>query len=210
MRTRRARTPDGLRTALGLVVATALLAGCGQAVTEDDDSAPTGGAAAPPQTTEDPMSPDDGTTDAQPTAGASEPDLLLPPSPPVGAAELPVDPSGAELTVVVGGPDGDQPPVTLSCDWAAGTATGSHPQADQACADLLAAVTAGNPFAPVSPDAMCTQQYGGDATAEVTGAVLDAEGGPVDVAATFSLTDGCEIGRWQAMGAVLGPYGGAT
>ncbi|WP_435375666.1 SSI family serine proteinase inhibitor [Aquipuribacter sp. MA13-6] len=209
MRTRRGRTPTGPRAAIGLLVATALLAGCGQAGT-DGAGPTTGAAAAPAQTTEDPMNPDDSPTGPDTTPEATEPELLLPPSPPVGAAELPVDPVGAELTVVVGGPDGDQPPVTLSCDWATGTATGSHPQAQQACADLLAAVTAGNPFAPVAPDAMCTQQYGGDATAEITGAVLDAEGGPVDVAATFALTDGCQISRWQAMGAVLGPFGGAA
>lgn len=193
----------------GLVVLLGL-AGCGQATTTDGaatgGTGPTSGeATAPTAATEDGMEPDDSSS-----AGATEPDLLVPTSVPLGAAELPNDPRGAELTVVVGGPGGDQPPVTLSCDWSTGVATGSHPQAEQACADLLVAVTAGNPFTPAPADVMCTQQYGGDATAEITGAVLDAEGGPVDVAATFSLTDGCEIDRWQQLGAVLSPYSGAT
>jgi len=210
MLTRRGRAGTGLLAPWGLLLALAL-AGCGQGTTPDG-AAPggggptTGAAPAPTDATEDGMEPDDSSTEPDST----QPDLLVPPSAPVGAAELPSDPSGAELTLVVGGPDGDQPPVTLSCDWSAGVATGSHPQAEQACADLLAAVTAGNPFTPVPADALCTQQYGGDATAEISGAVLDAQGAPVDVAATFSLTDGCQIDRWQRLGAVLGPYAGTT
>ena len=57
---------------------------------------------------------------------------------------------------------------------------------------------------------MCTQQYGGDAVVEVTGAVLAADGGPVDVSARFTLTDGCEIDRWDRLGAVLAPYRGSV
>ena len=92
--------------------------------------------------------------------------------PPGRPAALPVDPAGADLVLVAGPPGAQQPPVTLVCDWAAGTPSGTHPQAAQACADLLAALTAGDPFAPVAPDAMCTQQYGGDAVVAVSGAVL--------------------------------------
>ncbi|WP_380164513.1 SSI family serine proteinase inhibitor [Jannaschia sp. R86511] len=200
-------------TSGGLLLAAVLLAGCGAGTGGDaagggDDPGPTGtGAPTDATTTEDDVDQDQGTTG--PTTGGTEPDVLLPSSPPLGAADLPADPAGAELTIVVGGPDAGGP-VTLSCDWSAGTATGSHPDPERACADLLVALGAGNPFTPVAPDAMCTQVYGGDATAEVTGAVLDAEGGPVDVAGTFALTDGCEIDRWQRLGAVLSPYGGTT
>ena len=146
-------------------------------------------------------------TPPDPTAA---PSVLPVPSGLIGDAPLPVDPAGADLVLVTGPPGAQQPPVTLTCDWAGGTASGTHPQAERACADLRAAVRAGNPFAPVSPDAMCTQQYGGDAVFEVTGAVLAADGAPVDVAATFTLTDGCQIGRFDAMGAVLGPYRGTV
>lgn len=127
-----------------------------------------------------------------------------------GGAALPADPAGADLTLVAGPPGAQQPPVTLVCDWRAGASSGTHPQAGQACADLLAAVTAGDPFAPVAPDAMCTQQHGGDAVVEVTGAVLAADGAPVDVAAVYTLTDGCQIGRFTAMGAVLAPFRGSV
>lgn len=237
MQTRRRRTGTGLLAPWGpaaVLTLVVMLSGCGGTGTGIGTDEAARGGPSTAATTEDGMAPqtdetDGPTTDGPtpdgptpdgptpegsttgPTAPGSEPDLLLPPATPsAGAAELPVDPRGAELTLVVGGPDGAQPPVTLSCDWAAGVATGSHPQPEQACADLRAAVGGANPFTPVAPDAICTQQYGGDATAEVSGAVLDAEGGPVDVAATFSLTDGCQISRWQRLGAVLAPYRGTT
>lgn len=123
---------------------------------------------------------------------------------------MPSDPAGAELVLVAGPEGAEQPPVVLSCDFAGGTFSGDHPLAEQACADLRAALQAGNPFAPVPPDVMCTQQYGGDAVVRVTGAVLAADGAPVDVDATFTLTDGCEISRFEALGAVLSPYGGTV
>jgi len=144
-----------------------------------------------------------------PPAGTPTGDLTAAPSDPPGPA-LPVDAAGVDLVLVAGPPGAQQPPVTLACDWAGGTSTGTHPQAAQACADLLAALQAGNPFAPVAPDAMCTQQYGGDAVVEVSGAVLGADGSPVDVAATYTLTDGCQIGRFEAMGAVLAPFRGTV
>ena len=123
---------------------------------------------------------------------------------------LPPDPVGADLVLVVGPPGAQQPPVTLVCDWAGGTSGGTHPHAGPACADLLTAVGAGDPFAPVPPDVMCTQQYGGDAVVQVTGAVRGGDGSSLDVSATFSLTDGCQIDRFGAMGAVLAPYRGAV
>lgn len=160
-------------------------------------------------------------TTAEPTPPTGEPSAG---SPSTGASPIPVDPSfsvpvagalvtdpaGADLVLVVAGPAGQQPPVTLGCDWRAGTSTGSHPDAATACRDLLAAVQTGDPFAPVPPDTLCTQVFGGDAVVEVSGVVLDADGTPVDVAGRFSLTDGCEIDRFDRMGAVLRPYGGSV
>ena len=156
----------------------------------------------------------DETTAADPStppSGAPTGDLPPLPVPSGGPGPaLPSDPAGADLVLVAGPPGAQQPPVTLVCDWAGGTISGTHPQALQACSDLLAALQAGDPFAPVAPDTMCTQQYGGDAVVEVSGAVLAADGSPVDVAATFTLTDGCQISRFQAMGAVLAPFRGTV
>lgn len=189
---------------LGLGLTLGLGAGCGQGVT--DAGGPAGSTDAG---TVDPAPTDAPSTEPAPSA----PEDTLTPTPDGPASSLPAlpsDPAGAELVLVVGPEGAEQPPVVLACDFAAGTATGDHPQAEQACADLQAALQAGDPFAPVSPDAMCTQQYGGDAVVRVTGAVLAADGGPVDVDATFTLTDGCQIGRFEAMGAVLAPYRGSV
>jgi hypothetical protein len=92
-----------------------------------------------------------------------------------------------------GDPDGARM-YRLRCD-AAGRPAGDgadHPEAAAACEDLAAASTDADPFAPVPDDAVCTMQYGGPDTATVTGTYRDR---PVE--ATFTLDDGCEIGRWQ-------------
>ncbi|MEO3972874.1 SSI family serine proteinase inhibitor [Streptomyces sp. CAU 1734] len=83
----------------------------------------------------------------------------------------------------------------LQCDPAGGT----HPAAERACA-RLEELARGNrdPFAPVPEGQICTQQYGGDATARVTGTW---HGQRVD--AVFSRTDGCEISRWRNLEPVL-------
>lgn len=203
---RPARNPA--RGAAAVLLVALALSACGQGdeapgaapgSPDEPDGTPTTGTPATQTPSEDGMDPDD-----QTPTGPSDPT--------VGPADLPADPSGAELVLVVSSTGdeagGEQPPVTLSCDFTTGTATGTHPRAEQACTDLQAAVEAGNPFAPVPPDAMCTQQFGGDAVVDVSGAVLAADGGPVDVQARFSLTDGCEISRWEQMGAVLAPYRG--
>lgn len=49
---------------------------------------------------------------------------------------------------------------------------------------------------------MCTMQYGGPATARVTGTWA---GRPVD--ATYERGNGCEIARWDAMVPVLPELG---
>jgi hypothetical protein len=81
-----------------------------------------------------------------------------------------------------------------------GTATGDHPDAAAACAHLR---DLDEPFAPLGDDLMCTQQYGGDQTARVTGTW---RGEPVDLA--LSRTDGCRIAQWDGLGPLLpGPVG---
>lgn len=119
-----------------------------------------------------------------------------------GSAALPAD-GDIELAVRVTNGAGTVTEHTLTCT-AGGEAGGSHPSPTDACADLYRALEHGNPFAPVDPTALCTQQYGGPETAEVTGTV-----GDVAVAAMFSLTDGCQISRWRGLGAVLGAFAGS-
>jgi hypothetical protein len=114
-----------------------------------------------------------------------------------------------------GTPDGDRLTLTVARSGSAGgdgtweltchPAGGSHPEARLAC-DRLDEVTAWgrDPFAPVPPDTMCTMQYGGPATARITGTWA---GRPVD--AVYSRTDGCEISRWDAMVPLLPRTAGA-
>lgn len=76
---------------------------------------------------------------------------------------------------------------------------GSHPDVSGACDALDRGARWGkDPFAPVSPGAMCTMQYGGPATAHVTGTWA---GRPVD--ARFDRGDGCQIARWNALAPLL-------
>ncbi|MFV2119718.1 SSI family serine proteinase inhibitor [Streptomyces sp. Act-28] len=85
----------------------------------------------------------------------------------------------------------------LECDGDQGS--GNHPRADRACARLTALSEDGrNPFAPVPQGRMCTQQYGGPATARITGTW---HGRRID--ARFARTNGCEIARWESLQPVL-------
>ncbi|ATL28967.1 SSI family serine proteinase inhibitor [Streptomyces formicae] len=100
------------------------------------------------------------------------------------------------LTVTVTGSGGTgDGTYELNCHPTGGT----HPDAADACARLDEVTVWGtDPFAPVAPDAMCTMQYGGPATAHITGTW---QGRPVD--ATYDRSNGCEIGRWDALVPVL-------
>lgn len=119
----------------------------------------------------------------------------------VGLAPLPPLPllsTPDSLTVVVeqsGHSDADGT-FRLECG---GTPGGTHPAAANACKrlDQLAAA-GGNPFAPVPEDQACTQQYGGPATAHVTGSW---QGRTID--ARFTRVNGCEISRWENLRPVL-------
>ncbi|WNI23579.1 SSI family serine proteinase inhibitor [Streptomyces sp. ITFR-16] len=104
---------------------------------------------------------------------------------------------GTHLTVVItgsGNPEADGR-YELECEPAGGT----HPVARQAC-ERLAQLEGedADPFAPVPADAMCTQQYGGPATARITGTL---QGRRIDSA--FDRSNGCEIGRWNSLRPVL-------
>ncbi|GAA3809163.1 SSI family serine proteinase inhibitor [Streptomyces chiangmaiensis] len=76
---------------------------------------------------------------------------------------------------------------------------GSHPDPVHACRTLDGRTVWGrDPFAPVPPRSLCTMQYGGPATAHVTGVWA---GRPVD--AHYSRADGCQISRWNDLVPVL-------
>ena len=103
------------------------------------------------------------------------------------------DPPATVLTVTFW-PEGRTGPAQeaeLTCDPDGGT----HPQPAQACKALRGNADA---LAPLPPDSICTQIYGGPEEAEITG-TLDGE----QIQATFSRQNGCEIDRWDRLASVL-------
>ena len=130
--------------------------------------------------------------------GADDPDVALPAptgsttdgGPAAGGGTSQAD---NDLVVVYDAGDGSAPQEwSLTC---AGTVQGTHPDAEAACAHLLATQ---EPFAPVPADAFCTEQYGGPQTATVTGRWA---GEPVDL--QLSRVDGCRISQWDRVGPLL-------
>jgi hypothetical protein len=76
---------------------------------------------------------------------------------------------------------------------------GSHSDPAAACGRLDELTGSGqDPFAPVPKGTYCTMQYGGSATAHITGTW---HGRVVD--ASYKQTDGCEIARWHRLIPVL-------
>lgn len=104
----------------------------------------------------------------------------------------------ADLTVVVDDGAGTATTSTLICD--AGRAGGTLPTAAAACAAL--AEVGARAFEEPPADQMCTEIYGGPQTATVVGTFAGAS---VDVA--LSRTNGCEIGRWDELSALVGSAG---
>lgn len=90
---------------------------------------------------------------------------------------------------------------TLECDGAAPVGDSAAPDPAAACAVLAAQGAA--LFAPPAADTMCTQMIKGMQRAHVSGTV---NGEAVD--ADFSLTNGCEISRWEKLTPLLGPAEG--
>ncbi|WP_435849413.1 SSI family serine proteinase inhibitor [Streptomyces tibetensis] len=81
---------------------------------------------------------------------------------------------------------------------------GSHPDPGGACAALERDTRWGQDvFASPSEGGFCTMQYGGPATAHVTGTWA---GRPVD--ATYDRRDGCQISRWDRLVPLLPAMGG--
>ena len=114
----------------------------------------------------------------------------LPPSSPTDGS-LGAGTQRADNDLVVQYDPGDGSPVetwTLTC---VGSVEGSHPQAEQACERLRSLE---QPFAPLPSDAICTEQYGGPQTAQVTGLW---RGEPVDLA--LARSNGCFISQWDSL-----------
>jgi hypothetical protein len=85
------------------------------------------------------------------------------------------------------GADGQSRQATLTCDPDGGT----HSDPNGACDTLLENEDA---LEPVGGDVACTEIYGGDQLATITGA---------GVQASFSRANGCEIARWDTLRPVL-------
>ena len=88
---------------------------------------------------------------------------------------------------------------TLRCEPARGTLA----RPARACTRLAT----GGPklFAPLPPNVVCTEIYGGPQKARVVG-VVDGK----RVWSTFTRTNGCQIDRWQRISPWLVPPGGVT
>jgi hypothetical protein len=94
-----------------------------------------------------------------------------------------------DLQVTFDAGDGTEPATwTVSC---LEPVSGSHPDAEAACAHLR---TLDDPFAPIPGDVACTEQFGGPQTAQVLGRW---DGQPVDL--ELSRADGCHISQWDAL-----------
>ncbi|MCP2049474.1 SSI family serine proteinase inhibitor [Paenarthrobacter histidinolovorans] len=109
----------------------------------------------------------------------------------------------AELSItLLETPEAAPKTFTLVCTGGTPAAESNHPSAAEACAAIKNNPSMLSP-APPRADRACTMQYGGPATAKVTG-VVDGK----EVAAAFNRTDGCQIGMWDAAKSVLGSDGG--
>ncbi|SDX13545.1 Subtilisin inhibitor-like [Arthrobacter sp. cf158] len=109
----------------------------------------------------------------------------------------------AELSItLLETPEAAPQTFTLVCAGGTPAAESKHPSAAEACATIKNSPAILSP-APPRTDQACTMQYGGPATATVTGAVDGKE-----VTAAFSRTDGCQIALWDAAKSVLGSDGG--
>ena len=175
------------RSAFALVVALGLAA-CGETVPGAEPSS-----TAPDATTS--TSAGEPTTEPAPVPSSSG---SVPAPGPDPSATSPVSATTSVAVVLDETGKGPTTRTTLTCDPLGGT----HPDPAGACAAIAAAggVAA---FAPVPAQTMCTEIYGGPQTATVRGTV-DGEA----VSATFSRSNGCEIGRWDRLAALLGSAGG--
>ncbi|MEW2548892.1 SSI family serine proteinase inhibitor [Streptomyces sp. NPDC047002] len=118
-------------------------------------------------------------------------------------AAAPGDAPRDALTVLVSDPSGARGTPSSSYELRCEPVGGTHPEAAAACDRLDGFGRGGSdPFAPVPEGQLCTQIYGGPATARVVGTW---HGRPVD--ASFNRRNGCEISRWRQLVPVLPDLG---
>jgi hypothetical protein len=111
----------------------------------------------------------------------------------VFAPAAPAWPSATlKVTVWPKGKSGPSTTWTLRCDRQPG---GTHPNPNGACFALARHPRA---LKPVRKNVGCTQQYDGAEVALVRGTFRGKR-----VRARFKRTNGCEIGRWKALSALL-------
>lgn len=96
-----------------------------------------------------------------------------------------------KITVWPKGKDGVSSTWTLRC----GPPKGTHPNPDAACSALAKHPRA---LKPVPQKMACTQQWDGPQVALVRGTYRGKH-----LRAWFKRTDGCEIGRWNALSALF-------
>ncbi|MFE4194364.1 SSI family serine proteinase inhibitor [Paenarthrobacter sp. NPDC056912] len=128
------------------------------------------------------------------TATSSASPSSMPSTPGQGNAELSI--------TLIETPEAAPKTFTLVCSGGAPAGESNHPSASAACTSIKDNPSLLSP-APTRTDQACTLQYGGPATAKVTGSVDGKE-----VTASFSRTDGCQIALWDAAKSVLGSDGG--
>ena len=200
MRSRFIRPLIGVRPLIA-VLALAGLAGCSGAPAPGGSSSAASAPSSSISPSDSPTQSSQMPTQVPTTLGPEDtaPDPSLPgatPTPGQGNAEL-------SITVLESANAAPQN-YTLVCVNGAPAAESKHPTANAACTALK-----NNPSllsqAPIKSDQECIQQFGGPQTAKVTGAVDGME-----VSASFSRTDGCQIALWDAASAIIGSSGGAA
>ncbi|MET4540190.1 Tfp pilus assembly protein PilW [Arthrobacter bambusae] len=134
---------------------------------------------------------------------SSAPSSSSPSSSATPSASAATGAGSAELSItLVESPEAAPQTFTLVCADGVPAAESNHPTAAEACTSIKNSPAILSP-APTKTDQACTMQYGGPATAKVTGAVDGKE-----VTAAFSRTDGCQIALWDAAKSILGSDGG--
>ncbi|MFZ3454369.1 serine protease inhibitor [Arthrobacter sp. 7Tela_A1] len=138
---------------------------------------------------------------SEPTPGSASPSSSAASSPAASSSPSAATGSAAATSLSVElMADGEAVTDTWALDCEGTTPVGQSgaPDPEAACV----ALAEGGPGLMAEPgtNVSCTMQWGGPQRATVTGTV---EGETVD--AEFALTDGCQISRWEALGALLGP-----
>ena len=183
-------SPRALAAAALTVLA---LAGCGSGDTGDADSAspaPTASSAGTSPSTPSPSA-------TAPATASSAPAATLP-------AEQPDPTATADLTVEFSADGGTVTDTyQLTCAGAEPLQAEGVPDPATACTQLAEHGAAPFMDQAAGGAVSCTQQIAGMQRAVVTGSV---DGEPVESA--FSLTDGCQISRWEQLTGLLGPAEG--